>query len=304
MDESPQLIPPAAAPTSNRRFIATLVIMAIAFATIVLFRNRIRCEWWGRQLAAATTPTDQAYYISCLSAVGDDALPAISRLSRDPRPEIRSIALLLIAQRPIATVVEIIPPLLHDADRDIRESAGTTLAFSGAPAAIALLCDTAVSPSQEIACSALASLGRTSDAAAIATLCDALTRRPHSVVRAQAAESLAEAITPSAERTFAALATTKSCDPVAALVHALADAETFHATLATENQILRVTAHMATRTTQPVSQPAPRPAVRTVADIAAAGLSRLTGETIEARPAENEAEWTARIRTQIEARHR
>ncbi len=304
MDETPQAMQPTSARTSNRRFIATLVFMTIAFATVVIFRNRIRCEWWGHQLAAATTPTDQAYYISCLSAFGDDALPAISRLARDPRPEIRSIALLLIGRRPITTIIEIIPPLLHDPDRDIRESAGTTLAFSGTPAAIALLCDTAESPNQEVACSALASLGRTSDALAIATLCDALTRRPHALVRAQAAESLAEAITPSAERTFASLAQAKSCDPVATLVHALADTETFHAILATEHQILRVTAHMATRTTQPVSQPAPLPSVRTVADIAAAGLSRLTGATIEPRAAENEAEWTARIRNQIEARHR
>lgn len=278
--------------------------MAIAFATIVIFRNRIRCEWWGHQLAGATAPADHAYYVSCLMACEDEALPAIRRLARDERPEVRTLALLLIGRRKIDTIVDIIPPLLHDADRDIRESAGTTLAFSGDPAAIRLLCDTAVSPDQPVACSALAALGRTSNPAAIATLCDALARRPHPLVRAQAAESLAEAITPAADRSLAALAPTKDCDPVAALVRALADREPFDGVLATEGQINRVSAHVATRTTQPVSQPVFRPPTRAVADIAAAGLARLTGEPVSPEPVEDEAAMAARFRSLIEARNR
>lgn len=276
--------------------------MAIVFVCVIVFRNRIRCEWWAYRLAAATAPADQAYYVSCLSAGGDSALPAIRRLSADSRPEIRSIALLLIGQLKIETIVEIIPPLLHDSDRDIRETAGTTLAFSGAPAAIALLCDTAASPHDGVACSALASLGRTADPAAIAALCDTLARRPQPLVRAQAAESLAEAITPTAEANRSAA--TPACDPVAALVHALADTEPFAGILATEHQIGRVSAHVARQTTQPVSQPAMQFSRRTVADIAAAGLSRLTGEPIAAQPVEDEASFSDRIRSLIQARNK
>lgn len=291
-------------PPSNRRIIIILACMAIVFSCVLIFRNRIRCEWWAYQLAAATAPADQAYYVSCLSASGDHALPAIRRLISDPRPEIRSLGLLLIGQRPIETIIEIIPPLLHDADRDIRESAGTTLAFTGAPAAINLLCDTAVSPNEGVACSALASLGRTSHPAAISALCDALARRPQPLVRAQAAESLAEAISPAPGSNQTVFTWNDAgCDPVAALVRALADIGVFSGELATERQISRVAAQVATQTTQPVARPIEPPARRTVANIAAAGLSKLTGERVSDSPIEDEAAATARFRSLIQARN-
>ena len=305
MSDSPPTPDPILRPTqSNRRFVIILACMVIAFVAVVVFRNRIRCEWWAYRLAAATAPADHAYYVSCLMACDEDALPAIRRLTRDEKPEIRAISLLLIGRRQIETIVDIIPPVLHDPDRDIRESAGTTLAFSAAQAAIDLLCDTAATPNDDIACSALASLGRTSNPSAIATLCDALTRRPQPLVRAQAAESLAEAIAPALDSSRAALAPSKNCDPVAALVRALADQARFSGMLTTERQISRVTAHVASQTTRPVSPPTEQPPTRTVAAIAAAGLSRLTGEQVDAHPVIDEEAASARFRELILSRNR
>jgi len=251
--------------------------MALAFGAVLIYRNRIRSEWWAHKLADATVPADQSYYVSCLSACGDDAMPAIRRLIRDPSPEVRALALVLLGHRPIETIVRDIPPLLHDPDRDIRESAGTTLAFTATPAAIALLRDTAVAPNENVACSALAALGRTSDPAAMATLCDALARRPQAMVRAQAAESLAEMILPTPGAAPPFEIPTKDCDPVALLIHALGDTGPFDGILSTERQIDRIAAHVARQTTQPVSGRADRPISRTVAMVAATALTRLTG---------------------------
>ena len=286
---------------SNRRFIAILACMAIAFIAVIVYRNRIRSEWWATQLASSARPEDRSYYTSCLMAAGDDALPAIRRLARDERPEIRSMALMLITVRPIETIVATIPPFLHDRDRDIRESAGMTLAFAGGREAIALLCDTAASPNEGVACSALAALGRTSDPAALAALCDALARRPQPLVRAQAAESLADAIAPVAERR--PKISTDTCDPIAALVHALADTGTFNGALAAERQIERVVAHVVAKYTQPVTNPVEDSARRSVASVAAAGLSRLTGTDVAAGAVPDEPAAVAQFRSLIEARN-
>ena len=293
---------PAPAPSTNRRFIIILSIMALAFLAVLLYRNRLRCEWWAHQLASATSVDDQSYYVSCLLACGDDALPAIRRLARDPKPETRSLALLLLGRRNIESVVDDIVPLLQDTDRDIRESAGMTLVFSASPAAIARLCDTAASPNEAVACAALASLGRTSDPRALACLCDALTRRPQPLVRAQAAEALAESLDPAPGAERPGGIPTSPCDPVATLVHALADTGVFTGVLATERQINQVAAHVATQSTQPVSMPSDLRRVRTVASVAAAGLSRVTGTTLPATPVTDEKAAAAQFRALIQGR--
>jgi len=280
--------------SSNRRFTIALALMAAAFLVVLLQRNRIRCEWWARQLAAAASPADQSYYVSCLISCGDDAMPAIRRLIRDPRAEVRAVALVLLGRRPANAIVADIAPLLHDPDRDIRESAGMTLAFTAAPAAIDLLRDTAVAPREDVACAALAALGRTGDPAALASLCDALARRPQPLVRAQAAESLAEMIAPAPGARPALAIPTDTCDPVEVLIRALGDGEPFDGVLSTERQIAQIAAHVSRQTTQPVSRPDGRPPSRTVAVVAAEGLTRLTGTDWPATPALDQEVATAR----------
>jgi HEAT repeat protein len=257
----------------------------------MLYCNNLRAHWWATRLAAAEDLKSRAYYVASLTAVGDAACGAIHRLAKDPRPEVRSLAIpAMIRLSEKSRLIEL-SGLLADADADVRESAATALAFMGADAATRLLIEHAESPQGSSAAACVAALGRLSSPDALAAVCKAAASHADPFVRAQAVESLAACATiASLGDQDGAPPFRSSSDPILVLVSALGDRAIFTGHLALERQIATVSTAMSSKAAPSrekiakfrlESTPPPAPAApRTVAEIAASWLSSLTGRQI------------------------
>jgi hypothetical protein len=160
------------------------------------------------------------------------------------------------------------------------------------------------SPAPEIVTAAAAALARSNTTDAMNALCDAASSHLNSWVRAQAVESLGQQLAgnPALVSTSRPAGDESTCDPLVVLVKALLDQDRFARRLALETEIAQVSSALAAskgiRTETPASQAADRR--RTVAQIAAATLSALTGHSIEPLPqmtAEEEAQFVQRCMT-------
>lgn len=280
----------ASAPQSQsarRRWPLALVLL---FCCLVIIhqRNRIRAYWWSSCLVRTDDLGARGYYLASLAAVGDKAAGAIERLSRNEDPEVRALAIYPLKSLPAEAAMETLHRLLNDSDRDVRESAAVALVFMSSAGARAVLRETAASE-EPGAAEAVSALGRSQDAADLEALCQALARHPSPAVRAQAAESLAARLMEETVRgeSEAPAVAPHGCDAFLALVQSLADDATFSGLLSLEREIAAAagfaqrqgrSAFAADRAPGPA--PPPR---RTVADVAAKGLSSLTGRALVPR---------------------
>jgi hypothetical protein len=294
---------PAARQTAHRRFLIAIAALVVLFALSIACRNRIRSEWWAWRLTRSQVPSEHAYYMNALVAVGQDALPVTQRLARNERAELRTYAVAVLGRFRHPTAYETLQNLVFDADRDVREAAALTLVFfSPAEVAADLLQAPADTPDAGSASAAFLGLGRLATPPAIKLLCEGVRDHPAPAARAQAVESLAEALMPSTPDGIEPAPLPDSpCDPVAALVAALGDSATFTGTLSGERETEAVSRFIAASTTMPVdSSIAHASGRRTVADIATQSLTRLCGRPIDAHSAlENPAETASTCRTWI-----
>ncbi|MBN2561165.1 MAG: HEAT repeat domain-containing protein [Phycisphaerae bacterium] len=194
------------------------------------------------------------------------------------------------------------------------------------------------------AAAGVAALSRIKSAEAVKALCNAAARHPHPLVRAQAVESLAACIAadqttsppchrvewlppasrpalgpgasqPAADRQPARAAADgdpipagADCDPIGVLVAALSDQAEFHGELSLERQIRAAMAAVGPNAREwAAAAPAgtAAPVVRTVSQIAADHLGRLTGMQFDhhvARTAAEQAELAVRCRYELARR--
>ncbi|MFQ5422716.1 MAG: HEAT repeat domain-containing protein [Phycisphaerae bacterium] len=262
----------------SRWFVASILLLVALFVAAMVERDRIRAHWWSWRLTRTHRPAELAYYASSLAAVGDAALGATRGLARAGRADVRSIAVAVLGHLPVPDAVPILATLLADPDPDVRASAALSLAFFRDPQAEAALMQSALSNNAKVAAAATAALGRLQAPAARNRLCRVLRNHPDSFVRAQAAETLGEAIDAGSPTTHPALRSSDA-DVIRELVHALVDDEPFTGRLATERQIDAITAEVSATTTLPVEVPAKasEQTSRTVAWIAARSIRNLTG---------------------------
>ncbi len=300
------------------------------FAVALWQRNRIRAHWWASRLArtSAADPAAQARYLSSLAAVGADATGAVGRLARHERPEVRALAIVVLARLPGPGALSALGRLLFDDDPDLAESAALSLAFMGGRPSRRLLFEAVGSDRPQGAAAAAAALSRVAAPEALTVLADAVVSHPHARVRAQAVESLAAwllsapgpiASLPSsgpsngtATSGSAMLDSTGGLNSVMvgaidALVTALCDRATFAGRLSLEREIDAAQGIMAGPPGMPRVKTRPAPGVRRVCDVAATGLTRLTGRPIDARAATTataRAELTIRCRRWLAERFR
>ncbi len=274
------------APASRRWFWPCIIALVCLFFLVIYQRNTIRAHWWAAQLAEAKNLTDQAYYLASLAAVGDSAAGAVRRLARDEDASARALAVIATARLPGRRAVDGLRRLMADADREVAESAAVHLAFMAdrSEALDALITGTA-SEHPRTAVAATAALSRVGAPRVTGALRQAAIEHPEPLVRAQAVESMIALMT--ADLTDTDTDAT-SCGPVresiAVLVAAVNDQATFAGRLALERQVDEATAFIrrSSQTGSPGSPEKPSDqAERTVAQIAADGLARLTGRTIE-----------------------
>jgi len=291
--------------------------MTALFAAAVLQRDRLRSQWWAWRLVSTADPRQQAYYLALLAAVGDSASGAIAGLAADDDPAVRSLAVVALAALPEGRGVDRLAALLADPDGEVSSSAAVCLAFMAdeSPAGgrgLDLLIEAAGRPDTGPAAAAAAALSRVSSPAALNALGRVAARHPSAWVRAQAVESLATQAAVRLRPIVGADASpvdfprVGSGDIIDALVASLLDDGRFTGELAFEREIARAARFAGS---SPASGPAGSgvPTDRRVADVAAAGLSVITGRYIEPADAPafgSPAEFAAQCRAWVvERRH-
>ena len=272
----------------SRWFPVAILLLVALFTVVVLQRNHIRAHWWAYRLTLTEDLDLRGYYLASLSAVGESGAGATRRLARHEDPDVRLLAIFALNALPEGERISELRRLLHDSDLDVREAAALALVFVGSAESTAILCETAVAKAADSATAAVAALGRSNDPRAKQTLCSVLRDHPRADVRAQAAESLGGWLdmirddSDHSEIRDEAL----GCEGIAALVDALSDEAIFSGPLLLERQI----ADAAQAMNRPdvsggFSCDVPPPdEPRSVAQIAAAAMSRLTGMTVRPSP--------------------
>ena len=275
----------APAPRSLRRWWPPALVLLICCLAVIHQRNRIRAYWWASRLVQTEDLGARGYYLASLAAVGEMATGAIERLSRNEDPEVRVLAIFPLKSLPQEDALPVLRRLLDDSDMDVRESAAVALAFMSSPGARAVLRETAVSQAKGAA-TAAGALGRSQDPSDMETLCQVLAQHPSPAVRAQAAESIAALLLGEDDpgEAEAAAAMPDGCDPFLALVHGLADGAMFAGSLSLEREVAAA-ARFVRRQGRRVegvgsAQDSASAARRRVADVAAKGLSSLTGRVV------------------------
>lgn len=261
-----------------------LVALAAFLTLVIYYRNHIRARWWAHRLVRAQDLNQQTYYLNSLIAVDEAAITAIRSLTRNEDANIRLLAVIALKSLPEQKAVDVLTRLLNDSSVDVRESAALALAFMQSGKATGHLISASIKKQSGPASAAVMALGRVPSSVALKALCKALDGHPLPVVRAQAAESLAEWVQ-SSMRTPAmheALYTQEVCDPFLVLVRALEDRAIFSGDLSLEREINSARDFVRRRDPmiEGLVKAPPESRERTVAEIAENGLSRLTEREI------------------------
>ncbi|MCG8406686.1 MAG: HEAT repeat domain-containing protein [Phycisphaerales bacterium] len=267
-----------------RWFTIALVLLLISFSLVIIERNRIRAHWWAHQLARTEDLNEQGYYLNSIIAVGEEAAGAIQTLIHHDDSNVRALAVVALQSLPERTASHGLVLLLSDENVDVRESAALAIAFMQSRKAATYLYLTTQSDQAGPASASVMALSRLRSKISLKGLCQALEEHPSPIVRAQAAESLAEWVEGAPEELLVQEGNHSERqlrDPFQALSRALRDQATFSGDLSLEREIRAAVTfarqqnlvHQDDANTESVRE-------RTVAEIAANTLSKLTGQTV------------------------
>ena len=258
--------------------------MTLAFLAVVVYRNPIRAHWWAYKLKQTDDLTEQAYYIACLASAEDDAIGALESLIDQPQIELRLLAIPASqGMTPSLRHERILTQLLHSSDEEVAAAAATAIAFTRWEPGDRQLLSFANSKHESLAVAAAVGLARIDSDAATAALCEMARNHKSPKARAQAIESLGSHLQlhPTSQP-----AQPSNADPLPVLVRALSDSATFTGKLAIEREVESISAAVTAQKGLRVAASQPDHA-RTVAEIAAAILSTLTGHDIPPTPVDS-----------------
>ncbi len=120
---NPTNVPPTSAKDSWRRPIAIIVLMVVAFAVVVVFRNEIRVRWWAYRMTQTTDVQDRMHYLSLLSSMDAKSLPVARSLIKDDDPANRSFGVALLSTINGDKADRLLEIACIDEDKTIRQSA-------------------------------------------------------------------------------------------------------------------------------------------------------------------------------------
>lgn len=268
--------------TGSARWPRSIIGLLVALFLVTLWqRDTIRAHWWASRLMMTDDLAARGQYLAYLATVGERADGAVRRLARDDRPDVRLLAVFSASKLPPPRSYEMLGRLLWDDDADVRDAAARALVFDGDEAAIKLLCTASINLNEAVVESALAALARGSDADAAQCILAALYNNRVNL-RAQAAESAAIWIESADECEGEESVCTRL---LARLIELLADQAALEGTLAMEREVARAEEFVRTRHPVRIAGAASdretnRKKQRTVAEVAAAGLTRLAGHPV------------------------
>lgn len=281
---SPEPAPQCSSTLHGRRLWIVIAMMVIAFAAVIWQRERIRAYGWVIALERADTIEDRAYYVACIASVGEAGNGAVQQLARHSDPSLA--ALVIPASQGLTTDerMRLFERLLHHESAEVALEVATAMVFCDELLACVRLIPLSRADDVSVALAATAGLARVSTAEATEALRGVLQDHDAPLVRAQAVESLAQQIRARLGTADAVVETAgqpaDTCDLVTALVSALSDSGVFSEKLALEREIEAVSAAVTAREGARVASSNPAGAPRTVASVAAANLSDLTGHSI------------------------
>lgn len=254
-------------PSPRRGYRAGAIMIALTAAACLaalLFRTPIRSRYWAWQVIEARGVAERAAPLTCLCNAGDASRWGTEVLLTHPDGEIRQFGVLVLQHVRTDRSRRRLLQMLKDPNAGVREMAALGLALHG---------DESIIPE-------LKRLYIEGDAASASAACLALERlaTPNAVVVLRALANEPANVTHRAALVDA-LTTIGTVDCAAALLNLLCDCRPCDVPTRDE-RLLAQLAPLAAESGlvgMPTSQPASVPAVRTIAERAAAALARITG---------------------------
>jgi HEAT repeat protein len=196
-DSSPHADRPTR-PRASRAPLIALLVIALACAAAIIFRDALRVRWWSHRLVHAHTPQKRTHYLGLLMTAGDDALPAAESLACSDDPALRTYAIAIAAAIAKPSANDLLIRAASDADETVQRNAILSLARRG-DAGIAALRRLAEEADPPAAQRAVFALGLAGTPVADAILLDLARGAGSPAVRAEAIQALAT-VPPSVSR--------------------------------------------------------------------------------------------------------
>ena len=203
----------------------TVAGMIVLWLAVLLSRNVIRAHWWTYRLAAAKTPTARMTYFYRLAALGDVAVPAVSRLLRSSDPGVRSFAVGVAHHASGQEASALLVRACDDPDVDVARLAIQGLGIHGDGAHVNVLRSIAVADDRHRAMIATAALAGVNSVPAKKALIDLVRRSPHAGARVEAIK---------------ALGTLRAVEAIDVLIEALNDGAVFDGVLESDRTAVRI----------------------------------------------------------------
>jgi HEAT repeat protein len=275
--------------------IVSIGVLVSIWAVVMLNRNAIRAHYYGYRLARADNAATNIYYFSRLASLGDAAVGPAKRLLANDDANIRSLGAAVLHTAKSDRSRDLLLGALEDTDPEVRRVAVIGLALRHDQAALNPLIEMLAEPTEHPALGAASALERIGGDDAVAALLDATQSHPVTNVRAQAIDSLGWL------RASAAIDT---------LIELLSDGTPVRIETAFDRDLRQtyVTARDGLQmqgvvVEPPTSLPA---AGRTIADLAARALRRITNESFDFRssdPPERKADTIRLWKSWAKRRH-
>lgn len=114
-----------------RKSITWIVIggLIVGWTIVLYYRTEIRAHWWAHQYTRMDTADERAFYLIRLASLQDRAIPALGRLARDPREEVRAAAVRVLHHCPSVDGQRALLDFLDDASDLVAEQAAMELAL-------------------------------------------------------------------------------------------------------------------------------------------------------------------------------
>lgn len=224
----PQSIPGSATTPGKRRSPLTswtIAGMIVLWLAVLLSRNVIRAHWWTYRLAAAKTPTARMTYFYRLAALGDAAVPAVSRLLGSDDPGLRSFAVGVAHHASSEQAGALLARACNDADVDVARLAIQGLGVHGGEADVKVLGSIAAADDRRRAMIAAAALASVNSVPAKKALIDLVRMSPHTGARVEA---------------IRALGTLRVVEAIGVLIEALNDGAVFEGVIESDTAAVRV----------------------------------------------------------------
>jgi HEAT repeat protein len=165
--------------------------MLVLWLAAILSRNVIRAHWWAHRLAVVESPDERLAYFRRLTNLGETAVPAVSRLLSSDDAGLRSLVVGVLHHAPGDRASNLLLQAARDTDPDVVRLAIQGLAIRRDQKTAQSLASIAASADQRKAMMATAALGNVGSGAAQQALIDLLQSSPHTGVRIEAIDALA-----------------------------------------------------------------------------------------------------------------